>query len=82
MKPFKIYQHYFKSYKYKDFILNNYYNFYQLINIISLSFYYIYQAQLPFYYYFEINYYLKKTYKAIEALFYIIQKSFNKEEKL
>ena len=48
---FKIWKQYLESYKHKVFVLIDYNNFQQFINIKSLSYCQFYRAQKLFYYY-------------------------------
>lgn len=50
------------------------------MNIKSLNIFQAYQAQKFCFYNFQTDYYLKKANRAVDTLFYFLQKSFKKKK--
>ena len=65
---FKIWKHYLKNCKYKVFVLTDYNNFWQFIDVKILSFCQVCWAQKLSYYYFQINYYQGKANEVADML--------------
>lgn len=81
IKAFKNWRHYFKDYKHKVFVLTDYNNLCQFINIQSLSFRRVWWAQKLSWYYFQIDYYQEKTNGAADALSCFFQKKQSKKKE-